>query len=226
MKKILLFGLFATTFTVNAQLESRLGVFGGVSSYYSKANFLSSRSAVGLIIGATSATTVTDNSEILLEASISRNNVQFRGREDAASAPVWIKFTLDRINLNLLYDYKVFHFSNDNFAVGACGGLSGSIFQNYELKDPDKESYLLEPYGVSSYDLEMDSRGGRPTFTYYAVLGANLRYKQFEAGLRYYKGLNNAYKNFPTENYAPGRNFEGKDNYMTFTITYFFDDDF
>jgi hypothetical protein len=225
MKKILLFGLLAASFSSTAQEDaSRFGFFGGLNSYYSKANFLSSKSGIGFTVGILNAILVDDNSEILIEGSFSRNNVDFRGREDAAASPVWVGFTLDRFNLNLIYDYELFHFSNDDMAIGICGGASGSLFQNFELKDPAQEMYLLEPYGVTGYDLEIDTRGSGLTITAYAALGVSLRFKQFEGSLRYYKGLNNAYRNFPAENYAPGREFKGNDNYMAFTVTYFLDD--
>lgn len=227
MNKFLFFTLFFATMSAFSQEDSRFGVFGGINQYQSRSNFLSSKSAIGFTIGATGTIPISENSEILMEMSISRFNQQFRGRATVDAEPEWVKFNLDRLNLGFLYDYDIVHFFRGDLAVGLCGGLSGSAFQNFVLVDDSKEMYLMEPYNVEAYYLEMNTRGNSTvTFTGYAVGGVSLRYRDIEGSLRNYFGLNNAYGSFAGNDSTRGLNFYGKDNYSAFTITYYFGDNF
>lgn len=224
MNKLFLIISLATSIFCQAQDESRFGLSVGVNQYYIGADFLFSRSAAGFSVGAVSTVPVSDNSEVLVGISFSQYNFDLMGRENELANPEWIRFGLQRINLDCVYDYDIFHFMEDDLAVGLCAGASVAFLNDIYLKDTDKEDYTLDPYGVDPEYLMMDEASESMTINVFGVVGATARYRDIEATLRYNFGLTDCYANFPAT--SPYVEFTGKDSYLNFQVTYYLGDNF
>jgi hypothetical protein len=228
MKKILLFtGLICSAVAFSqyrasefSDTDSRLGITAGVNQYYMDADFLFSRSGTGFQVGIVSSIETSENSEIQVELNYSRYSTELVGRETQLSEPEWLEFNLDRINLSVVYDYEVVHFLNKDIALGICAGPSISLLNNFVLADESKSDYLLEPYHMTPDYLEMDTKNEGTSINVFGVVGITGRYRNFEANLRYAFGITDPYRVFPgVSQYAE---FTGKDDYASFTVTYFF----
>lgn len=224
MKKILLAGLLLASCISNAQWDSRSGILIGGNEYYSDANFLSSRSKPGFTIGLVTTLPVSEHSEFLAELNYSKFNNEFLGREDMLAEPEWLQFSMDRINFTIVYDYDLLRLLNDDLVFGLNAGPSFSVLNDWNNKDDSKENYLMDPYLFDAQYMKYDTWSQSTTINVFGAFGLSARFKNFEANLRYYKGLTNTHRNVPLS--SGYMELQGKDNYSTFTLTYYFEQPF
>lgn len=221
MRKILLFSFFCFSYVASAQFEDddNSAIIVGTNQYYAKTNFLSSKSKTGFTLGIAANTSVSDNSQIRTELTLSRFYMEFLGRETQTSNPEWILFSLDRINLNVLYHYNVFSLVKGDLEIGVTGGGSMGIFTDFSLEEDSKGEYYLDPYGADPEYMKIDSYNNTPSFNFFGVFGVGARYRKFELNLRYNKGLTNVYRSLPmsSEYVTP----KGKDDYLTATLHFY-----
>lgn len=225
MKKLILSTLLLTCFVGFSQEDGRFGLFAGINQYYMKSNFLSSRSNIGVNLGAVATLPISEYSEILVEMSLARFRTELLGRESIdATEQEWLKFSMDRVNLSVIYDYDVLHFLDEDIAIGINAGPSLAFVQDWRLEDESKEDYIIEPYAVETKYMETDPYNGTVSFNAFVEFGLSVRYRNLEGNFRYFKGLTDPYRNFPLSSSMIA--LKGKDDYSTFTLTYYFGNNF
>ena len=215
----LFFGLAA-----HSQYDERFGLTAGVNQYYMNADFLSSRSGTGFSVGVVSTIDISEYSEILADVTYSQFNVDLLGRKEALAQPEWKKFKTERVNVTFLYDYDILHFLDEDLAIGIGAGPSFAFITNFQPVKDDGTAFLIDPYGIDTEYMKIDENNSKVSFNVFAAVGVTVRYRNTEAGLRYYKGMTDTYRNFPAV--SSQINFTGKDNYSAFTLTYYFGDNF
>jgi len=225
MKKFIFLSLMLIGYYGYSQEDERFGVFLGLNQYYAKSNFLSSRSNMGYTAGAVATLPISSYSEILVEISLARFKSEFLGRESIESVEKeWIKMHMDRINLAVIYDYDVLHFFDEDLAIGINAGPSLAFIQDWRLDDQSKEVYLIEPYSIEPQYMMTDAYNEKVSLNIYVEFGMSVRYRNLEGSLRYYKGITSPYRNFPLS--SSMLELKGKDDYSTFTVTYYFGNNF
>jgi hypothetical protein len=225
MKKIIV-SLFLLTGTLCfSQDDSRFGVFAGVNQYYMKSTFLSSRSNMGFNIGSVATLPISEHSEFLVELSYTRFKTELLAKESLmATEQEWIKLNMDRFNLSVIYDYDVLHFLDEDIALGVNAGPSIAFIQDWRLDEGSKETYLIEPYAIEPAYLRTDTYTEKISFNAFIEFGISARYRNIEANFRYFKGITDPYRNFPLS--SSMIELKGKDDYSTFTLTYYFGNNF
>lgn len=219
MKQILFVAAFLTSFTLFAQDDDTSGVIVGTNQYYTKANFLSSKSKTGFTAGLFSSFYISDNSQIVADLTVSRFYMDFLGRETLTGNLQWIAFSLDRINLDVVYHYDVVKLLDDDFVIGVTGGASLGILSDFTLKDDSKSDYYLDPYGADPEYMRIDTYNESPSFNVFAIVGATVRYDRYELNLRYNKGITDTYRNLPMSSaYVTPK---GKDDYLTLAFHWY-----
>ncbi len=224
MKKIFLLGTLLTAFFCRGQWDDRWGITAGVNEYYLGADFVFSKSGTGFSIGIVNTVPISEHSEVLLELTFTKHNFELMGREDILSDPQWLKFGVQRINLAAIYDYDIFHFLDEDLALGLCAGPTVAFYNDMKIKDTSKDLYLLDPYYMETPYMHIDEGSGKLSINVFASFGATARYRNAEASLRYNLGVTDPYRNFPAA--SPYVEFKGKDSYLSFQVTYYFGDSF
>ncbi len=80
---------------------------------------------------------------------------------------------------------------------------------------------MLDPLYASPNDLEFDDRNEEISFNMFVAMGLSVQYDEsFMVNLRYYYGITDPYRNIPIVSRVS--EITGKDSYLTFTVTYFF----
>lgn len=219
MKKIIFIGVFLTGLLCFSQSDRRFGVMAGINEYYMDNNFLFSKSGIGFNIGFVGTFPISEYSEILAEMSIARHNVSMQGREDYTSEPEWIDFRSERAIISVIYDYDLIHFLDEDLVIGLNLGPSVSFTYNFAPVDDSKKFYYLDPYYAQGDYMGIDSYNESLSLNAFVAGGVSIRYRDLEANIRYFKGITDPYRNVPlTSSYV---DFKGKDNYATFTLTYY-----
>ncbi|MFP9112753.1 hypothetical protein ACLI1A_02355 [Flavobacterium sp. RHBU_3] len=221
MKQFLLFTFFCVGISAFAQYDddSAFAVIAGTNQYYANTNFLSSKSKTGFTLGIGDNFSVSDNSFIRAEFTLSRFYMDFLGRETSTSNPQWISFSLDRINFNALYHYNFVSLLKGDIEIGVSAGGSMGMFTDFVLEDDYREDYLLDPYGADPEALKIDGNRNSLSFNFFGVAGIGARYRKFELNVRYHKGLTDVYRSLPafSEYVTP----KGKDDYLTATVNFY-----
>src|SRR5690606_9588764 len=122
-------------------------------------------------------------SEFLVELNYSKFNNEFLGREDVLAEPEWIKFSMDRINLNIVYDYDLLHLLNDDLVFGLNAGPSFSILNDWKIKDSSKENYYMDPYIFDARYMQSDTYAESTSVNVFGAIGISARFRNIEANL-------------------------------------------
>lgn len=224
MKRLLVAVLLLSVFYGFSQDVSRFGLIAGANQYSMGADFLNTKSGTGLTVGIATTIPISEYSEIVTEITYNRYNFQIEGRETMTSDPEWIKFGADKVNFTAVYDYNIVHFMKEDFSIGLCAGPTASIYNKMGLKDNAKENYLLGSYYIPAVELTTQDQYDSLIFNLFGTVGVTGRYRNLEGSLRYNFGLTNAYEDLQfTSTFAE---LTGKDNFISFHLTYFFGDYF
>jgi len=225
MKKFLYCAALITCFAATAQKKERnFGISIGVNEYFARPDFISAKSSTGFSIGIVSGYDVTDKSDIVIEAGFAHLTMKFMGNDFGNDNTRWLDFHNNRLFLNLLYYYDVYHSDGRDFIVGVHGGVGTHYINNFAVKGKDNAAYTLEPYGIDALDMKISKYTDGAEFNPFLSAGINMRYKFAEVNLRYYKGLTSPYRSLGNDG-SPVK-FGGVDDYMSLTFNFYFDADF
>ena len=199
--------------------DNRFGVTIGMTNYSMDTNFISSKSATGFLVGATSSIYISDSFEVLTEFNYNYHRVKLVGREDYTSTPEDINFYMQNLSLSAFLHYKITEINDVTFGINL--GMVGSVFYGFSVNDQSKENHLIDPLYLSARYIQIDKwTENKSNFNAFVGLGLTTQYKNFMGNLRYNKGVTDPYRHISV--YSPFMELKGKDNYWTFTITYFF----
>jgi hypothetical protein len=220
MKKFLYCSLLFAAITATAQKNDRgFGLTAGINEYFAKPDFLSSKSAMGFSFGFVGGFDITKNSDLVFEGGFTRFNMKFMGMAIGEDDPRWLNFHSNRIFLNALYYYDLFHFNDNKLLIGVHAGPSVTYINNFTVEGKDNANFNLEPYEVSALDMKISKYTDGAEFNAFATLGINVKYLFCEMNLRYNKGLSSPYRSLGNENSPVS--FKGKDDYMSLSFTFF-----
>jgi len=197
--------------------EDRFGVTVGATNYIMDTNFISSKSATGFLVGATSGIGLSDSFEVLVDMNLNYHRVKLLGRENETATPEDLNFNMQNLGLSTHIHYKFLE--KEELTFGLNLGATGTIFYGYNTNH-ENESYLIDPLQIAVTYMNFDKWSDVGLLNAFVSFGLSAQYENFMANLRYYKGVTNPYRHTPV--YSPYVEFTGKDNYWSFTITYFF----
>lgn len=225
MRKIFITAFLLISFFANAQLDSgRWGITVGTNQYYMDTDILSSRSNIGYSFGGLATVPISEYSEFVVEISYNRYRFDLLGRESDDSEPEWIPFYKERVNLSAIYDYDLFHFLDEDFALGLNFGPVIGFYNNIEVSDDSKEEYTLDPYDIDQDYLSPYETSEDITMNVFLSFGISARYRNLEAFLRYNKGITDPFRSLTVS--SEYINITGKENLLSFQLNYYFGSDF
>lgn len=221
MKKILLFVLFFTGFSLLAQNDRSMGITVGVNEYYAQPTIAIARSGTGFSAGFLNGFRITGASEIVLEANFIRFNMEFYGQDIHQGDPEWIKFHSNRIGASAFYYYDVLYLMDNNLAIGLHGGPSVTYVNNFTSKGNDNARYQIAPYDIDGLDMKISKYFKGSPFNTFLAAGFNVHFKDVELNFRYYFALSSPYRNL-NFNRLPVK-IDGKDDYLSVSFNYYFE---
>lgn len=216
---ILLILIFFNTQNSIAQLDGRFGVTIGATNYVTDTNFISSKSSTGFTVGMTGTAIFSDKFELLLGINYYNHRVKFIGRETPTSPTEEINFNLQNIGIPAVINYTFFELKDFRFGVNL--GPVATFYYGYSTSD-SKSEYLLDPLQGEARIMNFDNNADSISFNAFVSMGLSAQYNRFMCNLNYNKGITDPYRKAPI--YSPVIDIEGKDSYVSFTITYFFND--
>lgn len=200
--------------------DGRFGVNIGGTNYITDSELVFSKSKPGLSVGLTGTAQFSDNFELLVEMTYSRNFVSFVGRKDMESPREDIKFKLENFNVPIILKYRVYNSPNEDWHFGLLAGPSLSLFYNYKPVEEGESQYLLDPYNIKAEYMAFDESRGKIAFNAFASFGASIEFRHFMLNGRYNIGITDPYRNANlTSQYV---DITGKDSFYQLSLTYFF----
>jgi hypothetical protein len=200
--------------------KRNFGITAGINEYYANPSFTSAKSGTGFSAGVLGGFKITRKSDLVVEASYMRFNMDFYGKELGPVSSGWLDFHSDRLSLSALYYYDLFNLKDNEVSIGLHAGPSITYLNNFTVKGKDNADYTLDPYDVNALWMKISRYDGGISFNAFAAIGASVRYNDVELNVRYYKGLNSPYRNI-----TPGSGAittTGTDNYMSVTFNWYF----
>jgi len=218
MQKLLPFYLLLFSFLAYSQSDGRFGLTLGTTNYITDSNILFSKSGIGYKFGLISALEFSKHSELFFEINYNKHFVKLIGRENELSAPQDLKFNLENIAFEAVYNYN--YIALDDFRLGINAGPSFSFFYEYVLtnSDSDKGEYLLDPFYVSPRSLTFDSINEQISFNLFLSIGLSAQYNFLMVNLKYYRSITDPYRSIPLDSFIE---IKGKDSYLSLNLTFF-----
>jgi hypothetical protein len=195
--------------------QTQFSLYSGVSlSNVNSEDFSDSR-AIGLGIGISSATLLTQKSDLIVEfgyeyKSFSTSNYyNFESNAININDPIGI----NNITITSLYNYFILTPEDNNFYLTAQAGLGTTVYNSWSSDNPDLSSALE----------------GAEHFKPFYILGGSVGFENLRIALRYNKSFGNmlsgAYTQGPTNNNSAATNdreLNASISYFSINLTYLF----